>query len=72
MKILVISNNELCYNPRLLKAADYFSGKGADVTIYNPITGIASQSLYDQAVKNKGWRIIENDISKRDFSSYIN
>jgi glycosyltransferase involved in cell wall biosynthesis len=72
MKILIICNNELCYNPRLLKAADYFSGKGVFVTIYNPITGITSKSVYDQAVKNKAWRIIENDFSKRNFYSYIN
>ena len=65
MRILIISKNEICYNPRLLKAADYFSEKGCEVEIYNPIVGIATKAIYDESIQGKNWKLIENDISKR-------
>jgi len=65
MRILIISKNEICYNPRLLKAADYFSEKGCEVEIYNPIVGIATKKIYDESIQGKNWTLIENDISKR-------
>ncbi|MBI2270820.1 MAG: glycosyltransferase [Bacteroidetes bacterium] len=70
MKILLISNNEICYNARLLKAADFFSTKGYEVTVFNPVTGISSAEVYKNSIANKNWKIIENDISKRTVNSY--
>lgn len=71
MKILLLSNNEVCYNARLLKAADYLSEKGMNVTVFNPITGIASPEVYTESIRNKKWSVIENDITKRSFKSKI-
>lgn len=71
MRILIISCNEICYNARLLKAADFFSAKGCGVTVFNPVTGIASAEVYHNAIANKNWDIIENDISKRSVPSYF-
>lgn len=70
MKVLIICNNEICYNPRLLKAADYLSAKGVEVHIFNPVTGAASQKIYNDVKQNSPWKIIENDISKRTKLSY--
>ncbi len=69
MRILIISKNEICYNPRLLKAADYLSEKGCDIEIFNPIVGIATKKIYDESIQGKNWKILENDISKRSFFS---
>jgi len=69
MKILILSNNEICYNPRLLKAADFFSDKGCQVTVFNPVTGIASETVYRKVISGKNWEILENDISKRKWAS---
>jgi glycosyltransferase involved in cell wall biosynthesis len=71
MRILIISNNEISYNPRLLKAADYFSQKGAKVFVFNPIVGIGTEEVYNDATANKGWQLFENNISKRTFSSKV-
>lgn len=71
MKILLISNNEICYNARLLKAADYFSEKKCEVAIFNPVTGIANENVYRKSIANKNWKVIENDISKRTVISYL-
>ena len=71
MRILIISNNEISYNPRLLKAADYFSQKGAEVFVFNPIVGIGTEEVYNDATANKGWQLFENNISKRTFSSKV-
>jgi glycosyltransferase involved in cell wall biosynthesis len=71
LRILLISSNEICYNTRLLKAADYFSEQGCIVCVFNPITGIATESVYRNAILNKNWILMENDISKRNFSSWL-
>jgi glycosyltransferase involved in cell wall biosynthesis len=71
MRILIISNNEISYNPRLLKAADYFSQQGAEVFVFNPIVGIGTEEVYNDAIANKGWHVFENNISKRTFSSKV-
>lgn len=70
-KILVISNNEICYNARLLKAADFFHKNGCDVTVFNGVTGLASREIYEDIKKSRSWRVIENDISKGDFKSKL-
>ncbi len=71
MRILILSHNEICYNPRLLKAADYFAEKGWEVIVFNPVTGIASREVYQNAIKNKPWTILENDISRRNTVSSV-
>ena len=70
-KILLISNNEICYNARLLKAADFFHKNGCDVTVFNGVTGLASREIYEDIKKSRSWRVIENDISKGDFKSKL-
>lgn len=70
MKVLIICNNEICYNPRLLKAADYLSARGVEVHVYNPVTGAASEKIYNDVKQSSHWKIIENDISKRSRRSY--
>ena len=68
-KVLLISNNEICYNARLLKAADFFHNNNFEVTVFNGVTGLASREIYVDIKKSRPWRIIENDISKGDFKS---
>lgn len=71
MKILLISHSEICYNARLLKAADYFHSKGWDVTVFNPVVGLASEATYRNFLATRTWKVIENDISKRSVRSWI-
>lgn len=71
-KILLISHSEICYNARLLKAADYFHAKGWEVTVFNPVVGLASEETYRDFLATRSWRVIENDISKRSVNSYFN
>jgi len=70
-KVLLLSNSEICYNPRLAKAADSFFEKGYDVDVFNPIIGMADLSVYKRFIKNKYWEIREFDISKQNFKSNI-
>jgi len=70
MKVLMICNNEISYNPRLLKAADFLSEKNVEVVVYNPVLGIGSANVYEQTIAGKNWRIIENDLRKNKSSSY--
>ena len=72
MKVLIISHNEICYNPRLLKAADFFSAKGWNVTVFNPVTGIASAEVYEKTISGKAWKVIANEIHKRSFRARLN
>lgn len=65
MKILILCPSEICYNPRLLKAADYFHSNGCEVTVYNAVTGLASKDVYESVKNSRSWRIVENDITKR-------
>ncbi len=72
MKILLISNYEFCYNPRLLKAALFFENKGADISILSPNRGmIENDQVYQHFKTTKSWEIIENNISKDTFSSKL-
>ena len=66
----MICNNEISYNPRLLKAADYLSEKNVEVTVYNPVLGIGSEHVYERTIAEKNWRIIENDLRKNNGKSY--
>jgi len=70
MKVLMICNNEISYNPRLLKAADYLSEKNVEVIIYNPVLGIGSANVYEQTIAGKNWKIIENDLRKNTSATY--
>lgn len=68
-KILIISQSEICYNARLLKAADFFSKKEWEVDVFNPLTGLATKEVYNEVINKRNWKVIENDISKRTISS---
>lgn len=70
-KILLLSHSEICYNARLLKAADFFYSQGWEVTVFNPIVGLAARHTYDQIINNRPWKVLENDISKRTFRSKV-
>ena len=72
LKILLIAHNEICYNPRLAKAADFFTEKNQEVTVFNPITGAASQETYQNFLKKRNWEIQEFDISKRSIKAKFN
>lgn len=70
-RILLLSHSEICYNARLLKAADFFYSQGWEVTVFNPIIGLASRDTYDAIVNSRPWKVVENDISKRTFASKL-
>lgn len=70
-KVLIISHNEICYNARLLKAADVFQSEGWDVDVFNAVTGIAPADVYQEIIQNREWNVIENDISRRSLSSKL-
>jgi glycosyltransferase involved in cell wall biosynthesis len=70
-KALIISHNEICYNARLLKAADALSDDGWEVSVFNPVTGIASEEVYQRTLEKRSWQVIENDISKRSLRSKL-
>ncbi|WP_431212343.1 glycosyltransferase family 4 protein [Puia sp. P3] len=40
-----------------------------DVTVYNAIVGMTANDVYDSVKASRKWKIVENDISKRGFSS---
>ncbi|MBL7893045.1 MAG: hypothetical protein JNL63_10470 [Bacteroidia bacterium] len=71
MRILLISCNEICYNTRLLKAADFFYEKGCEVVVFNPITGLASKEIYANTLKTRKWKVLEYDITKRNLKSLL-
>ncbi len=71
MKVLILCPSEICYNPRLLKAADYFYSKDAEVTVYNAIIGLADEQVYNAIKSSRDWKIVENDISKRSLISRL-
>lgn len=64
MRILILCPSEICYNPRMLKAADFLSKKGAEVTVFNTLTGIASKEVYENSLKGRQWKVIENDLRR--------
>ncbi|MEP0548292.1 MAG: glycosyltransferase family 4 protein [Rhodothermales bacterium] len=68
--MLLLSPSEVCYNPRLLKAGDYFTGRGAEVTVFNPVFGIADLALYESFKASRAWRFKEYNISKRDSQAW--
>jgi glycosyltransferase involved in cell wall biosynthesis len=71
MKVLILCPSEICYNPRLLKAADYLYTKNAEVTVYNAVIGLADEKVYNGIKNSRSWKIIENDISKRSLRSRL-
>ncbi len=70
-KVIILSNSEICYNPRLAKAADSLCEQGYEVDVFNPIVGMADLRIYYNFIKNKKWNIREFDISKRNLKSKI-
>ncbi len=71
-KVIILSNSEICYNPRLAKAADSLCEQGYEVDVFNPIVGMANLRIYYNFIKNKKWNIREFDISKRNNKAKIN
>ena len=71
MKVLILCPSEICYNPRLLKAADYLYTKNAEVTVYNAVIGLADEQVYNRIKNSRSWKIVENDISKRSLRSRL-
>lgn len=71
-RILLLSHSEICYNARLLKAADFFYSQGWEVTVFNPLVGLASKETYDEVVNSRPWKVVENDLSKRTIKSKLN
>lgn len=69
LRALILSPNEVCYNPRLMKAGDFLSEQGIEVTVFNPITGIATEAVYDEFKSSRPWHFQESDISKRSAAS---
>jgi glycosyltransferase involved in cell wall biosynthesis len=69
MRVLILSPCEICYCPRLLKAADFLYANGVDVTVYNAIIGMTASDVYDSVKASRKWKIVENDITKRNFSA---
>ena len=66
MKILILSQNEVSHNPRLLKAADYFLDKGWQVTVVNGVSGFGEKKAYERIRDERKWEVIENIIDKRN------
>jgi len=71
-KVILLSNSEICYNPRLAKAADSLHKQGYEVDVFNPVIGMADLSVYKNFIKNKLWNVREFDISKQNIKSKIN
>ncbi len=68
-RILIISNSEVCYHARLLKAAEYLYTHEFDVTVYNPVTGFAPADVYEEYLRTSRWKTIQTDINKRSLIS---
>lgn len=71
-RFLILCTNEINYNPRLLKAADFLYERGEDVTVYNTVTGLSDYTLYKSVVNQRGWKLIENRMDKGTFLSRLN
>ncbi len=65
MHALIIAPNEVCYNPRLLKAADVLIEHGCDVVVHDTILGVAPPELYAAVVGRRAWTVLSNDVSGR-------
>jgi glycosyltransferase involved in cell wall biosynthesis len=72
MKILIIANNELCYNPRLLKSAEFAKKLGAEVDVFNPITNVRSKILNEEIFDRFRFNQYSNNISKDSLASSFN
>ena len=71
MKVLFIANNEISFNPRLLKAADVIIDNGGEVYVFNPVVGIGTEHDYSRFINSKKWTVFKSDISKRRISSKL-
>ena len=70
-RVLIISSYEICYNPRLIKAANFYSSRGCEVTIFNPKIGISDENLYSEVKNDERFKLIEFDISKKSIISKV-
>jgi glycosyltransferase involved in cell wall biosynthesis len=68
-RALLIARNEICYNPRLLKAADCLIDRGYDVFVFDAVLGLAEESLYRDVVASRKWTVAGADLSKRTLAS---
>jgi glycosyltransferase involved in cell wall biosynthesis len=70
MKVLLVAQNEVCYNPRLVKAGDYYASHGCEVTVLNPIVGFSSE-VYNEFCSKRKWKFLENRLDKKSTKSYF-
>jgi glycosyltransferase involved in cell wall biosynthesis len=66
---LLLASNEICYNPRLLKAADSLILRGVAVSVFNVLHGNASDELYADCVASRHWEVHAVDLRKRTVRS---
>lgn len=66
MKVLILSQNEISHNPRLLKAAEFFLERNNKVTVVNGVSGFGDRVSYERIKKAKDWTVIENIFDKRN------
>ena len=70
-KILIISTNEICTNPRLIKSTDFFLNKKCHVTIINTIYGTRANITNEAFLNTRKVNYIENNINKLTLVSKI-
>lgn len=68
MKVLVISQNEFSYNPRILKSIRYFKKLDFEVHVLTGVTGVGDRTAYERIKKELNITTSENIIDKS--SSY--
>jgi glycosyltransferase involved in cell wall biosynthesis len=68
---LLIASNEICYNPRLLKAADCLLERGVAVSVFSPMSGNAPRALYDECIASRPWEVHSVDLSKATVKSRL-
>lgn len=70
MKVLIVAQNEICYNPRLVKAGDFYATQGCEITVINPIVGFSSE-VYNEFCRKRNWEFYENRLDKKNIRSYF-
>lgn len=71
MRVLILGCAEICFNPRLIKAADCFLREGWPVTVYSPYFGNLSRSRYQEFVQRRNWKVITFDLSRQTLASSL-
>jgi glycosyltransferase involved in cell wall biosynthesis len=69
LSALLIASNEICYNPRLLKAADCLIDRGVSVSVFSPVLGNAPDDVYADCVASRSWEVRGVDLTRRTLVS---